>query len=157
MPPQQHIVLRWSAYEHEHVDRTADWYLALGIIALCAAIISILFHNFLFAVLILVAAVTIGLLAKTPPELMHFEVSDKGVRVGGKLHRYDDIISFWVEDELHARPLLLIDTVKFLSPNLIIPLDHINPAMVRAYLKERVKEVPMHEPIAHKIFEFLGI
>src|SRR3989338_10573615 len=30
--PNQNAVLHWSAYEHEHVERGSDWYLALGIV-----------------------------------------------------------------------------------------------------------------------------
>ncbi len=148
--------LTWSAYEHDHIERASDWYWALGIVAISAALTSILFHNVLFAILIILAAVVLALLARTPPELTEFELSDRGVRVHDKLHRYNEIISFWVEDENHNRPLLLIDTTKFLSPNLIIPIEHIDPQLVRAYLKERAKEVHMKEPVAHKILEFFG-
>lgn len=158
MPSNKHIALRWSAYEHEHVERSSDWFWALGIVAVSVAITSILLHDFLFAVLVLVAAFTLALLAQTPPDLSQFEVSDRGVRINGALHRYDEIISFWVEDEHHTdRPLLLIDTTKFLSPNLIIPIEHIDPHEIRAYLKERTEEVPMKEPYAHKIMEFFGL
>jgi hypothetical protein len=151
-------VLRWSAFEHEHIERGVDWYWSLGIVAVSIAVTSIILHNSLFAVLILVAALTLGLLANTPPDIATFEISDRGIRINGILHRYDDIISFWVEDEHHdGRPLLLVNTTKFLAPNLIIPIEHIDPHMVRAYLLERSTEVPMREPVAHKILEFLGL
>lgn len=154
----ENIALRWSAHEHEHIERGADWYLALGVVAVSIAITSILFHDTLFAVLILIAALTIGLLAREAPDLANFELSDRGIRVNGTLHRYAEIISFWVEDEHPGhRPLLLVDTVKFLAPNLIIPIEHIDPRLVRAYLKERVEERHMKEPVAHKVLEFLGL
>lgn len=156
--PERNLSLRWSAYEHEHIERGSDWYLALGVVTISIAITSILFHDTLFALLIVIAATTIGLISRTPPEIATFEISDRGVRINGELHRYNEILSFWVEDEHHAhRPLLLIDTVKFLSPNLIIPIEHIDPHVVRAYLKERVTEKHMKEPLAHKVLEFLGL
>ncbi|KKW19293.1 MAG: hypothetical protein UY63_C0017G0070 [Parcubacteria group bacterium GW2011_GWA2_51_10] len=157
MPENIPMILRWSAYEHEHIERGSDWFWALGIVAVCVAITSILFGNILFAILIIVAAITIAIVARTPPELVQFEISDRGVRVGGRLHRWDEIISFWVEDEHGGEPFLLVDTIKFMSPNLIIPLQDIDPDLVRAYLSERVNEVPMKEPISHKILEFFGI
>ncbi len=159
MPPMQHTrtILRWSAYEHEHIERSHDWFWALGIAAIAIAIVSILFHNILFAILIIIAAVTLGMLATIHPELTPFEISDRGIRVGHQLHRYDEIISFWVEEEHDDRPLLLVDTTKFMSPNLIIPIEHIDPHVVRAYLKQHAAEVHMKEPIAHKILEFFGL
>ena len=152
------VVLRWSAYEHEHVERGSDWFWALGIVAVSIAITSILFHDFLFAVLVLVAAFTLALLARKPPDLAQFEISERGIRVNDTLHRFDEIISFWVEEEIAPhRPLLLIDTVKPLAPNLIIPIEHIDPAQVRSYLSERTTETHMKEPVAHKILEFFGL
>ncbi len=155
MPESASAPLVWSAYEHEHIERGSDWFWALGIIAISAALTSILFANVLFAALILVAATTIGLIARHPPELHEFEISEKGIRAGKTMHSYENIISFWVDEEAD-QPLLLVDTITFMSPNLIIPLNDIGPETVRAYLRERVEEVPMKEPLAHKIMEFFG-
>ena len=148
--------LRWSAYEHEHIERGSEWFWALGVVALCIALTSILFHNALFAILILVAAGTIAMLANIPPDIIEFEVSERGVRVGRELHRYDEIIAFWVEDEADGPPMLLVDTTKFMAPNLIIPIETVAPSELRAFLKEHADEVPMKEPLAHKVLEFFG-
>lgn len=156
MPNSYSAPIRWSAYEHEHIERTSDWFWALGIIAVCAAITSILFGNLLFAVLIIVAAGVIALIAQTPPELHEFEISDRGISVSGTLHSYEEVLGFWVETETADQPLLLVDTTKFMAPNLIIPLDSVDPEEVKEYLREKVPEVPMKEPLAHKILEFFG-
>lgn len=150
-------ILRWSAYEHEHVERGADWYWALGVIAVSVALTSMLLHDFLFALLILIAAATLALMARRSPQLAQFELSERGLRIDGTLHRYDEIISFWVEDESGRRPQLLVDTTKFLSPNFVIPIEHVDPSDVRTFLRERVEEVPMKEPFAHRVFEFFGL
>jgi hypothetical protein len=156
--PGENTTLRWSAYEHEHIERGSDWYWALGVIAISVAITSLLLGDLLFSVVILLGAIVLAMLSRTPPDIAHFEISDRGVRVGGRLHRFDEVISFWVDEEHHkGRPLLLLDTVKFMSPNLIIPIEHIDPKLVRAYLKERCEEVPMKEPLAHKIFDYLNL
>lgn len=147
--------LRWSAYEHEHIERGSDWFWALGIIAVATAVTSILFGNVLFALLIVAAATTLAVIVRKPPPLIEFEISDEGIRVGDEIHDYEEVLSFWVDDA-GERPLLLVDTVKFMYPNLIIPLDGLNPEEVRAYLKERAAEIPMKEPLSHKILEFFG-
>ena len=149
--------LRWSAYEHEHIERGSDWFWALAIVAISIALTAIILHDVLFGILIVLAAITLALMAGTPPDLAHIEVSERGIRINGLLHRYDHIISFWVEEEEGDRPLLLVDTTKFLSPNLIIPIEEIDPSLVRAFLREHAKEKHMHEPIAHKILEFVGL
>lgn len=155
MPSETGGVLRWSAYEHEHIERGSDWFWALGVIAVSGALTSILFGNFLFAVVILLAATSIGLIAQRPPELHEFELSEKGVRIGQTMHPYDTIISFWVDEEIE-KPLLLVDTTTFMSPNLIIPVGDIHPDDIRDYLRPHAEEIPMKEPTAHKILEFFG-
>ena len=157
MPASHAAPIRWSAYEHEHIPRTSDWFWALGIIAISAALTSLLFGNVLFSLLILVAATVLGIIAQTPPELHEFELSDRGIRISGTLHAYEEIVSFWVETETEKEALLLVDTTKFMAPNLIIPLQGVDPTHVRSYLRERVEEIPMKEPLAHKILEFFGL
>jgi hypothetical protein len=149
--------LRWSAFEHEHIPRGSDWFWALGIIACSAAIIAILFHDYLFAILVVLAAAIFGMLANVPPDIVNFEISDRGIRTGDTMHRFEEIIAFWVEEHDIERPLLLVDTVKFMAPNLIIPIENIDPHLVRAFLQKHVDEVPMTEPFAHKVLEFFGL
>jgi hypothetical protein len=149
--------IRWRAYEHEHIERTGDWFWALGIFAVATALICVLFGNYLFGILIVVAAFTLGILAKSPPPLVEFELSDRGIRVGDTMHRFEEILAFWVEDHDATPPVLLVDTVKWLSPNLVIPLDGVDEKLVRAFLVERAEEVPMKEPTWHKILEFFGL
>jgi hypothetical protein len=155
MPEEISAPLRWSAYEHEHLERGSDWFWALGIIAVSAALTSILLGNVLFALLIVVAAATIGLIANHPPQLHEFELTDKGIRTGVTTHPYENIISFWVDEEPHE-PVLLIDTIAFMAPNLVIPLGDTDPDAVREFLSQYVQEVPMKEPLAHKVMEFFG-
>jgi hypothetical protein len=154
--PERSASLKWSAYEHEHIVRESNWFWALGVVAVCAALTSILFHDFLFAILILLGAAIFGLLANIPPELVEFEVSDKGVRVGDDMHRYEEIISFWVEsEELPLR--LLVDTTKPMAPNLVIPIEDVGPEALRTLLRGHATEVRMKEPLAHKLLEFFGL
>lgn len=155
--PDENTVLRWSAYEHEYIERSTDWYWALGIVAVSAAVISVLFGDFLFALLVLLAAFTLSLLAQTRPELARFEISRKGIRINDTLHRFDDILAFWVEEDHRSGPHLLVDTTKWLSPNLVIPLGDIDPAVVRSFLIERAEERHMKESPAHRILEFFGL
>lgn len=155
MPEAISAPLRWSAYEHEHIERGSDWFWALGIIAVSAALTSILLGNVLFAVLIIVAAATIGLIANHPPQLHEFELTEKGIRTGVTMHPYENVISFWIDEEV-SEPVLLIDTIAFMAPNLVIPLGDMKPEAVREFLQQYAEEVPMKEPLAHKVMEFFG-
>lgn len=149
--------IKWSAYDHESPAKGSDWYWALGIIAVCFALTSILFHNVLFGILIVMGAITMALASREAPKLAEIEISDRGIRIDNKMHHLDEILSFWVEEKAHdGRPHLLVDTKRIFSPNLIIPIEHTQPSLVRAFLKERVKEVRMNEPVSHRLLAFFG-
>ena len=52
----QDVLLEWKGREYDHNPKSADWYWALGIIAVAATVAAILFGNYLLAVLIVIAA-----------------------------------------------------------------------------------------------------
>jgi hypothetical protein len=115
-----------------------------------------LFKNVLFALLIIVAACVIALIARRPPSFHEFEISEKGIRISDERHSYNEVLSFWVDTEHEKGPLLLVDTTKFMYPNLIIPLGDTDPEQVREFLRTYAEEVPMKEPFAHKVLEWFG-
>ncbi|MBM3272196.1 hypothetical protein FJY94_02865 [Candidatus Kaiserbacteria bacterium] len=149
--------IRWEALEHEHLDQESDWFWALGIVAICSAITSILFKDFFFALVIIAAAITIALIAKRPPELMEFEINERGIVTHGKLHTYKHVLAFWVGHTADELPVLFIDTTTFLSPNLYIPIGDTDPDVIRqALLDQDVVEREMSEQLGHRIMRFFG-
>ena len=150
-------VIVWHAYEHEHIEREADWYWAVGIVAVSAALTSMIFGDFLFAIIIVIALFTLALLARHKPELTRFEISSKGVRTGEHMHIYDDMIAFHITDEEEEEPHLLITTKKLMTQMIVIPIRHHDPADIRTFLKEHLKEMPLREPLGHKALEFFGM
>ena len=151
------VFARWSAYEHLHQEKGLDWYWALGIIATSASLTSILFGNVLFALVIVVAAIVLGMMARQAPEIVEFTITELGIRTGDTLHKYDSINAFWVEEGDENTSALLVDTNKALAPHLVIPLsDETDPNDVREILRNFIHEEPLSEPLPHKILEFLG-
>lgn len=148
-------VLTWRAPEHQHAERGSDWYIALGIIAISIALTSILFNNFLFALLIVLAAITLGMLASRTPPVVDFFLTERGLMVDETLYVYEEMFAFWVTDG--DQPTLLIDTPRFMTPDLVIPLTDVDPESVRVFLSERVPEIPMRESIFYKIMELMGL
>lgn len=147
--------IRWSADEHRHFERGREWYISLAVIAAATSLTAIVFNDVFFGILIVVGAIAISLVASKPPRHLSFEINDKGVMTGDTFHSYKEILAFWVSHD-EEEPLLLIDTTKFMSPNLIIPLEGVSSEKVRAKIKPHAKEVEMHEPLFHKVFEFFG-
>ncbi len=146
--------LSWRASEHQHIERGGDWYWALGIVALSCALTAVLFGNVLFAVVIVVAAATFGIIASQPPRVLDFALTEDGLSIGDEFYPYTDMRAFWIEDT--DEPLLLIDTPRFMTPDLAVPLNHEQAPAVHAILAERVPEVPLRESAIFILLETLG-
>ena len=79
-------ILEWEGREYDHNPKSADWYWALGIIAVASTVASVLFGNYLLAVLIVIAAAAFALHAAKEPPLNSFRLIEKGIMVGDDLH-----------------------------------------------------------------------
>lgn len=140
-------LVSWHGREYDHNPKSADWYWALGIIAMASALAAILFANYLFAIVILFAAVAIALHSTKHPPLHTFSLTERGLRIGEELHLFDTMISFSILEHIEGElpPLLSIYTESWLSPHLEIPLEGVDVDMVHAIMLERVPEAE-HEP-----------
>jgi hypothetical protein len=150
--------VRWSGFEFEYKEKTADWFWAVGIIVVALAAIAIIYDNALFGVLILIAGAMLLLMAKKEPRLLDYELTDKGLMIDGALLPYTGFKSFWVVQSKYSSPKLLLRTGKWTNPLLMIPIetDYINDDKVQEFLLNYLPEEEMHESLSLKFMEFLG-
>jgi hypothetical protein len=148
--------ISWEAPEHQHVDKTSDWYWALGIIAIAAAGASIIFGNMLFGIVILLAAGTMILVAHRQPNLVQYEVSQRGIRVGNTFYPYGTLESFCLDEECYEGPQLIVKSQHLFVPLIILPVpeDHVHD--IDDILSLRIREEHLQEPLAHRLLEFFG-
>ena len=75
--------ISWSVDTHEHRDHSTDWYWGLGLLAIAGAGLALFFGNLLFAVIIVMAAGSIGVLALRGPPARAGGGSHPGPPPGG--------------------------------------------------------------------------
>jgi hypothetical protein len=153
-----HVIAEWEGREYDHDPKSADWYWALGIIAVAATIASVLFGNFLFAVLIVIAAITLALHATKEPPIHTFRLVDTGLMIGEDLHPYERMNSFTVLEDIEGElpPLLSIKNESWHSPHIVIPLQNVNPDMIYAHFLERVDEADHPHTFSDLVAAWLG-
>ena len=148
----------WEGREYPHSPKSADWYWALGIVAIAATIASILLGNYLLAVLIIIAAATVALHGAKHPPLHHFRIVERGLVIGNELYPFEHMISFSVlediEDELP--PLLSIKNESWLSPHLTISLEGVDAEVVYAYFLQHVDEGKHEHTFTDLVAAWLG-
>jgi hypothetical protein len=149
--------LKWQAHEYDHFERTSDWYWAVGIITLSIITLAILFNDFLFAVVIIIGVFCLMLYVHRKPKVVEYEINKKGIRSNKTLYIYGSIESFWVDSHIeHHAPKLILKSAKVIMPYIVIPIEGISPELIHTYLIEFLPEEEHHEPIPHRVMEYLG-
>ena len=147
--------IAWDALEYEYREKSADWFWAVGVIALAAAVTAAILGNVLFAVLIVVGAAALAIHAVREPLVVHFAISERGVSVGKTLYPWKTLDSFWVETR-DGNPRIIMKSQKVFMPFLVIPLGDTNPADAHEILLAHLDEEEHVEPVSQRIMEILG-
>ena len=151
-------IAEWEGREYDHNPKSADWYWALGIIAVAGGVASILFGNYLLAALIVIAAAALALHAAKEPPVHRFRLVEQGIVIGEELHPFERMISFTVLEDIEDEfpPMLSIKTDHWLSPHLVIPLAGVDADAVYAYFLKHVDEDEHKHTFSDLVAAWLG-
>lgn len=151
-------ILEWEGREYDHNPKSADWYWALGIIAVAGTIASVLFGNYLLAVLTIIAAVAFALHASKQPPIHRFRLEERGIMVGDEMHPFEKMASFSVLEDVNGElsPMLSIKNESWLYPHLIIPLEGVDADRVYDYFLQHVDEDEHHHTFSDLVAAWLG-
>ncbi|MFA5651962.1 MAG: hypothetical protein WC933_01210 [Candidatus Paceibacterota bacterium] len=148
--------ISWQALEYKRKDKTADWYWAVGLIALSIVIISFITHNVFFAVLVIISTAILLSFSITAPRMLNISINQKGLAVEKDLYPFATLESFWVEGKDEDNQKILFKSKKILMPLIMVPLEEHHHLDVREFLLQYLPEVEMHESTSKKIMEKLG-
>ena len=150
--------LIWEALEYDHVEKSNDWYWAVGIIAGSIALISIILGNIIFAIVVVVSTFALIVASKRHPRLVEFTLSKAGLYIDNELRPFGTLRSFWVDDNSHLdQPSKLFFKPRSMTAQLIIiPIEEIDPIDVRDFLLHHLLEEKHEEPLLQMIMERLG-
>jgi len=152
----------WEEYNYLYFSKDKDWKWSVAIVSITIALISFMFSNITFGMLVLIATVVLLIHAFKEPSVIRFEINTKGVRVNQEFWSFTDIRTFWIEDnrEHHIHSRILFSTNGFLDSLLVIPLPlNATNDQIHDIHEELVKILPeqrMSESIFQKALEYLG-
>jgi hypothetical protein len=147
--------MTWSVPEYADRERSVDWFWGVGFVALLGVAASIYLADYLFAVLIVIAAFSLGIFAVRKPRHIEYGLSEKGLRIDETRYPFSTLASFWVE-KIHHTPKIIIVSKKFFMPVIIVPFVDHDEDTVRDFLLDHLPEVEHHEPFLHVVAERLG-
>ena len=148
--------ISWKALEYKRKDKTVDWYWAVIIIALSLTVISIILHDALFAVLIILGTTTLLAFSIRGPQWVEITVDPRGFVVGHEMYPFATLDEFWVDITEENNHKILLKSKKLIMPLIVIPLEEHHHMDVREFLLEHLPEKELHEPLSQKVMEKLG-
>jgi hypothetical protein len=147
--------LAWDALEYEHTPRSSDWFWGLGILAVGSIILSFMFGNVLFGIVLAVGALSLGMHAVRHPKMVHCEIGNRGISLHTTLFPYQTLQSFCIQE--HVLPnRLVLTSQKLFMPHITVPLSDVPAEAVRAVLSRNLREEEVHDTFIDHLLEGLG-
>lgn len=134
------VLHEWAIQEYNQHERGAMWYIIFGTLAVLLIAYAIFSGNFLFALIIILAAVIIFLQSHQAPPLVPFRITELGVAVGSRFYPYTELKDFYLIYQPPAVKTLFIVPQQVYRPMLRIPLLDKNPVEIRHTLREFLPE-----------------
>ena len=133
--------ISWPVPEYDKHEKGGGWYIFYSLIAFLLILYSFLSGNFLFAVIIIIAAIVIVLRDGQEPDFVKISLTEEGIMVGRKFYDYDEFKNF----SIVYKPKQEIKNLYFefnnsLKPRLSIPLKKMNPLLIRKNLLRYLPE-----------------
>ncbi len=152
-------IFEWHAKAYASEEKTADWYWAVGIVAVAMIIACILFNQFLLALVIAAGATVTCMQAAKKPRIHRFAITDAGIVVDTTLYEYVNMLHFSVLEYVDETlpPSLSIKTKNLLSPHLLIPIIGYDPVDVYDYIAAHLPEGNHHESAIDRIIDLMQI
>lgn len=133
-------LMAWDFPEFSKHERTSVWYIVSFVILAALIAYSLIYTNYLFAVILIIFAFIVTMHHYQEPHSVDFFITDEGVILGTKFFPYDDLENFWiVYDPPHSQRLLLKrkNTAK---TRIIAPFGDADPLEIRAHLEQFLME-----------------
>jgi hypothetical protein len=109
--------VEWTASEFVAHNKGLEWYAALGVGAVVlAALIYVLTHDTVSAIIIVFVALLLGIAATRKPRVLHYQVNDHGLGIGQKFYPYSEFKSFAVMEEGAFSSITFLPLKRFMPP-----------------------------------------
>lgn len=147
--------INWTLPEREHREKTNDWYWALAVVVVAGSVASFMYANYLFAGVLVLGGILMGYFASTPPEVVDYEVNNRGFKIKNHTYPYKKIKAFFVGGE--KNPFVFIKIDRPFIPMIYVPTEKHLTEMIRAkFMSFNIPEEEMKEYPSEKVMDMLG-
>ena len=103
-----------------------------------------------------------GFFAIKKPDMVYYELNEKGLKIRNRIYAYDNIKAFWVQkpmsdDGKEMEPALFIKSERLIMPIISIPIEYSMAQEIKNKMIENEVEVEeMKEHVSEKIMDSVG-
>lgn len=149
--------IEWKAPEYSHKEHSADWFWAIGLIALIGGILAIWFHNYVFAIFIFLSGASLIMFTIREPKEIFFLIEKKGLTIGRDFFPWKEVKAFdIINNEEKDLAKLLIETKKHFLPIYTLPLPKENIDLVKENLLKVIERQEIKESQSLLLAEKIG-
>jgi len=168
--------ITWQAPAFKYYPKDVSWYWMSFIISILVMAFAIWQKNFLFAVFIFLAEISVLILARRQPELLKFKIDDKGITIIDKTYSFSDLEEFCLRPDNEYRDLesasglresvssprkpamfeeLILKRKIHFNPYLKIFVDIRVASQVRNIISQKLTEEAYEDSLLEAIFKWL--
>ncbi len=115
-----------------------------------------IFGNFLFAIVLAIAAFTLTMFASYKPKIISVEISDKGIVVDKIMYPFHALEAFFVDESHHHGPRLILKSKKVIVPLISVPINYHNTEELDAFLGTHLKPEVFEQSLLQTVLERFG-
>ena len=132
--------ISWDFYQYENIERSKKWYIWSTIIFVLLIIYSIFSANFLFGIIIIIAAIITLLNHHQENYKIKISITQTGIKINKAFYNFKEIKNFWIIYNPPLTKKLYLNFKTSFKPPISIPLEKTNPIKIRKLLKEHIEE-----------------
>jgi hypothetical protein len=91
--------IAWTASEFVQNEKSKQWFFLLSVFAIVLAVIIFFLTDWISAVVVLLALLTLGVVGARPPRTLQYLLDDDGIHIENKSYPYEAFRSFSLIDE----------------------------------------------------------
>jgi len=134
------VLRQWTVQEYNRHQRGLWWYIFMISTGLGLVFYGLFTNNFLFALIIILAAIILFIQSYQEPPQVIFQITELGVILGNRFYSYSRLSNFYVIYQPPEIKTLFIRPKNSLRPLIRVPLLDENPLTVRDSLKTFLEE-----------------
>jgi hypothetical protein len=147
----------WQAPAFRYYAKGVSWYWLSLIVAILLLAFAVWQENFLFAVFVFLAEITVFVWARRQPALIKFKIDEKGVTVAGRIYPYEELEKFCLRSDRESKNFdeLILKKKTHLNPYLKIFIESRLAPGAQEILNQKLTEEKYEDSLLEGFLKWL--